>query len=339
VPAQYEVLKDLSATSSLQEQFVLDVLIGLSQSPKTVPSKYFYDAEGSRLFQVITDLPEYYLTKCESEILENHKEQIAHLLARNSFNLVELGPGDAHKTVVLMEQFLHSNLNFQYVPIDISETAIQQLTKSLDQRFPKLRVHGLVSGYSNGLKWLNRLNGQSNFVVFMGSNIGNFNKPAARVFLQSLWNSLHNDDLVLIGFDLKKDINLMLLAYNDPRGVTAQFNLNLLRRINYELGGNFDLTKFRHYANYDVYSGAMESYLVSLESQEVSIKKIGQSFHFDPWEPIHTEYSYKYLESDIQELAKITGFTVEAQLYDSKHYFVDSIWRVRKNGGAKGENK
>jgi len=333
--ATYEVLKDLSSSTPIQEQFELDVLIGLSESPKRIPSKYFYDAEGSRLFQVITDLPEYYLTRCEYEILETHKKDIAEMISGGTVNLVELGPGDAHKTVVLMEYFLSQGIDFQYVPIDISETALKQLTESLNQRFPQLRVHGFVSGYTNGLKWLNHLQHQRNFVAFLGSNIGNFNRPAARVFLQSLWNALQEDDLVLIGFDLKKDINLMLLAYNDLRGVTAQFNLNVLHRINRELGGNFDVTKFRHYANYDVYSGAMESYLVSLHNQDVHIKGIGQSFHFDPWEPIHTEYSYKYLESDIHELAKMTGFTVEKQLYDSRNYFVDSIWRVKKNSGNK----
>jgi dimethylhistidine N-methyltransferase len=332
--AGYEILKDLSASSMIQEQFALDVLLGLSETPKTIHSKYFYDAEGSRLFQAITDLPEYYLTRCEHEILETHKDEIARLVSRRRFNLVELGPGDAHKTMLLMDRFLSAGIDFRYVPIDISEAAMQELVNSLDRRFPKLSVHGLVSSYSNGLKWLNTMKNESNFLLFMGSNIGNFNKAAARVFLRSLWNSLQSEDLVLIGFDLKKDINMMLLAYNDRQEVTARFNLNLLQRINRELGANFDLNRFRHYANYDVYSGAMESYLVSTESQDVFIKSIGQSFHFEPWEPIHTEYSYKYLESDIEELAKTTGFTVETQLYDSKHFFVDSIWRVAKKREA-----
>lgn len=330
--AKYEILKDLSASSTIQEQFSLDVLLGLSEAPKTIPSKYFYDAEGSRLFQAITDLPEYYLTRCEQEILETHGEEILRLVARQTFNLVELGPGDAHKTMLLMDRFLAAGIDFRYVPIDISEAAMQELIASLDRRFPNLAVHGLVSGYSNGLKWLSRNKSEPNFLLFMGSNIGNFNKAASRVFLRSLWNSLQNNDLALIGFDLKKDIHRMLLAYNDRKEVTARFNLNLLQRINRELGADFDLKMFLHYANYDVYSGAMESYLVSTRSQDVFIKGIGQSFHFEPWEPIHTEYSYKYLESDIEELAKVTGFAVETQLYDSQHFFVDSIWRVRKDG-------
>ena len=136
----------------------------------------------------------------------------------------------------------------------------------------------------------------------------------------------------MIGFDLKKDIETLLWAYNDSSGVTAEFNLNLLKRINRELGGTFDVKKFRHYGTYNVFSGAMESYLVSLERQEVFIGMIGRAFEFNEWEPIHTEYSYKYLISDIMKLAEETGFTVERMLYDQEKYFTDSIWRVVKPG-------
>ena len=167
-------------------------------------------------------------------------------------------------------------------------------------------------------------------VLFLGSNLGNFHKSQARGFLRNLWNVLKNGDLVLIGFDLKKNIDMMQKAYNDPGGITSRFNLNLLHRINRELGGNFDLKKFQHYSSYHVLSGAMESYLVSLEKQSVFIKAIGQTFLFEHWEPVHTEYSYKYLESDIKELAEKTGYKIQKQLYDQKKYFVDSIWRVQK---------
>jgi uncharacterized SAM-dependent methyltransferase len=139
---------------------------------------------------------------------------------------------------------------------------------------------------------------------------------------------------VLIGFDLKKDIDVMLKAYNDSEKITAEFNFNLLRRINRELGGNFDIESFRFYASYNVFSGAIESYLVSQKEQAVFIKHLGQSFDFDAWEPIHTEYSYKYLESDIEGLAKNTGYRIEKQLYDSRQYFVDSVWRVEKQEDA-----
>jgi L-histidine N-alpha-methyltransferase len=197
-------------------------------------------------------------------------------------------------------------------------------------KFQQLRINGIVAEYFHGLKWLGKLEKYRNLVLFLGSNLGNFNKPQSRVFLRNLWNTLNDGDLMLTGFDLKKDIDLMQKAYNDSKGLTSEFNLNLLRRINTELGGNFDLSKFRHYSSYDVFSGAMESYLVSLEAQTVFIKEIGQTFSFKAWEPIHTEYSYKYLESDIEELAEATGFLVEKKLYDSKRYFVDYIWKVNK---------
>lgn len=335
--ATFKVLdhRDLAGLLGIKQTFALDVLVGLSESQKMLPSKYFYDSEGSRLFQEITRLPEYYLTRCEFEILESNANRVASLLSAHQWNLIELGPGDGHKTNLLLREFLRKKLNFYYVPIDISESAMESLVASLNRDLPELEVRGLVSDYFNGLKWLNRIkeekNDRRNLVLFLGSNIGNFNAARARVFLRSLWSSLNHDDLVLIGFDLKKDINRMLAAYNDSAGITSAFNLNLLKRINRELGGNFDLTKFQHFANYDVFSGAMESYLVSQAEQNVFVEEIGQTFQFKPWEPIHTEYSYKFLRSDIETLAAETGYSIETQFYDSKFYFTDSIWRVNKS--------
>jgi len=256
--------------------------------------------------------------------------EIAQLVRGEKFNLVELGAGDGRKTSLLINHFLRNGFRFQYVPIDISESAMKTLTDFLNKSFPELETTGIVAEYFNGLKWLNNITGSRNLVLFLGSNLGNFNKPQSRVFLRNLWNTLNDGDYLLTGFDLKKDIDLMLKAYNDSQGITREFNLNLLRRINTELKGDFDIEKFRHYSGYDVFTGAMESYLVSLENQTVFIKDIGQSFAFQEWEPIHTEYSYKYLESDIRELAEATGFVIEKQLYDSRMWFVDSVWKVQK---------
>jgi L-histidine N-alpha-methyltransferase len=329
--AVFETLTDLEGKLTIKEAFARDVLIGLSSAPKRISSKYFYDAEGSRLFQNITDLPEYYLTRCEFEIFEYHKEGIAEFLREESFNLIELGPGDARKTRVLLKYFLEQELDFQYIPIDISESALEGLIHNMQVEFPELQVHGLVSEYFNALNWLKNLNHRRNVVLFLGSSIGNFNREASRIFLQSLWNCLNPGDYTLIGFDLKKDIELLLKAYNDSRGITREFNLNLLRRINRELGGNFEIDRFRHFASYNVFSGAMESYLVSKEGQTIMIQDIGQSFSFDPWEPIHTEYSYKYLESDITKLAEDTGFVPVEQFYDPAKFFTDVLWRVEKH--------
>lgn len=330
--ATYRVLtpQDLASGEIASQAFALDVLTGLSENPKRLQSKYFYDDEGSRLFQQIMALPEYYLTRCERDILTRCRQDIADPIAGQPFLLVELGAGDGQKTRILIDHFLQRRLSFTYVPVDISEGAMQTLTTTLSREFSRLDIGGIIAEYFDGLKWLSGQTERRKLVLFLGSNIGNFNRPQAKYFLRNLWNALNDGDIVLIGFDLKKDIDLMLKAYNDSRGITAAFNFNLLKRINRELAGDFDIDKFRFYASYDVFSGAIESYLVSIEAQTASIKSIGQSFHFKPWEPIHMEYSYKFLPSDIEELARETGYTILQHLTDGKGYFCDSIWRVNK---------
>ena len=313
-----------------QREFARDVLLGLYRSPKSIPSRHFYDEEGNRLFQRIMGLPEYYLTDCELEILQTHRERITGHIDGGEFNLVELGAGDGRKTRVLLEHLHGQGLGFRYVPIDICSPSLVQLVASCESSFPGMGIEGLVSEYFDGLAWLSGLNDRRNVVLFLGSNIGNFNASEARVFLRSLWNSLNHGDLVLIGFDLKKDIDVLARAYNDSQGVTAQFNLNLLRRINGELGGNFRIEGFEHYSAYDFFSGAMESYLVSRTSQRVFIEALRKDFSFEAWEPIHTEVSHKYLPSDISSLAEETGFEVVDEVSDSRNWFVDSLWRVAK---------
>jgi dimethylhistidine N-methyltransferase len=324
------LLEKIDSTVDERHKFSLDILLGLSERPKRISSKYIYDEEGSRLFQEITRLPEYYPTKCEYDILAANKSDILQMVADRPFQIVELGAGDGHKTEVLIRHFLEAGLDFRYVPIDISEAALEMLCGSFEKKYPGLDMLAIVAEYFDALKWLTQSGDQANLVLFLGSNIGNFSRSQTHVFLRSLWNSLNPDDRVLIGFDLKKDIELLLRAYNDSKGVTAAFNKNLLQRINRILGGNFDLSKFRHYATYDVFSGAMESYLVSLEPQIVTVREMGEAFTFEAWEPIHTEYSYKYLESDIVEIARETGFLIEKQMFDERHWFVDSLWRVHK---------
>jgi dimethylhistidine N-methyltransferase len=336
MPNTYKVLShlDLEDLTDQHQGFALDVLVGLSETPKRLSSRYFYDDYGSELFQKIMDLPEYYLTKCELDIFKRHRKKIADLVKYKSFNLIELGAGDGRKTSILLDYFLKHKFDFSYIPIDISEGAMKHLMDNLNQQFPQLRSDGIVAEYFAGLKWLRKLTDRLNLVLFLGSNLGNFNGSQSRVFLRNLWNTLNDGDYLITGFDLKKDINLMRRAYNDSQGITGEFNLNLLRRINRDLGGNFDLEKFNHYASYDVFTGAMESYMVSLEKQVVYIDTLNQAFDFEAWEPIHTEYSYKYLESDIADLAEATGFQIEIQLFDSKKYFVDSVWQVQKISSA-----
>jgi len=331
--ADYKVLegRDYADSFSERDAFALDVLVGLSSPRKRLSSKYFYDTRGSELFQQITRLPEYYLTAVEREILTVHRDRIARHIERDPFNLVELGAGFSDKTTTLLRHFHGRGLEFQFVPIDISTSATEQLVNTVGTDLPGCEVHGLVAEYFDGIKWLNNRHRRRNLVLFLGSSIGNFTHDEACLFLRNLWNSLDDGDLLLIGFDLKKDIDLLLKAYNDPAGVTSRFNLNLLDRINRELGGHFDPGKFRHFGTYDVLAGGMESYLVSTVRQSVFIELIGRSFSFEPWEPIHTEYSHKYLVSDIETLAAETGFVVVEHLTDARRWFVDSLWRVQKS--------
>lgn len=326
----YRILEpSASATAEARRRaFMTDVLIGLSKKPKSISSLYLYDAVGSDAFERICDLDEYYLTRCEFEILRRHAAALVTRLGDRPLNLVDLGAGDGRKTAVLLEALVEQGLDVRYVPIDISEPAMQTVVEAMGQRFDGLAIEGLVSEYFEGVRWLSGQTDRTNLVLFLGSNIGNFDKAHARAFLQQLWSALSPGDRVLVGFDLKKDIELLLAAYNDREGVTAEFNLNLLDRINQELGANFDRRGFRHFATYNVFSGAMESYLVSLERQRVFVGALRQSFEFAPWEPIHTEYSYKYLDDDVTDLAYFAGFEVEALYYDDKRWFCDALWTV-----------
>ncbi|UII32929.1 L-histidine N(alpha)-methyltransferase [Fulvivirga ulvae] len=307
-------------------QFAQDVLSGLSATPKTLSSKYFYDENGDRIFQEIMNLEEYYLTRCEYEILETHQQQILDLFigGTSKFNLVEFGAGDGYKTKVLLECFLNAKVDFRYRPIDISGNVLQILETSLEEEFPSLKVEGIQNEYMKALRELEN-GGTRNVVLFLGSNIGNFRQSQAISFLKGLYEGLNDGDLLFIGFDLKKDPQVILNAYNDKRGVTRDFNFNLLTRINRELKGNFDLSAFRHFPTYDPLTGTTTSYLISTKSQTVEI--MDTTITFDAWEPIHMEISQKYGMKDIESLASQVGFDIVRNFYDSRRYFVNSVWR------------
>ncbi len=328
----YEVIDaHAGAAVSGAEELAYEVLVGLSSTPKRLPSRYFYDDAGSALFARIMRLPEYYPTDCEREILETSGAEISATMER-PFNLVDLGAGDGDKTLILLRDLVARDVDVVYVPIDISEGAMQGLVARIREELPTLQVQGLVGEYAQGVRWLaaNREE-RANLILFLGSNVGNFDMPSARGFLGRLWAHMRLDDRLVVGFDLKKDIEKLLAAYNDSEGVTAQFNLNLLHRINRELGADFQVSGFRHYGTYDVKSGAMKSYLVSLERQEVRVEALERSFVFDPWEPIHTEYSYKYLRSDVDQLADDSGFVVVARHEDRQGWFMDDVWKPRRS--------
>jgi len=313
-----------------KSEFKKDVQAGLSKQQKQLTSKYFYDARGSELFNKITTIPDYYLTQSECEILHTNKNKISEFMAGEAFNLVELGPGDASKTQIIMQQFLNDNLTFRYTPIDISLKSLTMLMQRFDREFSNINITPIHADYLQGLTWQSDHSHRRNIVLFLGSSIGNFGPEATNMFFKNLWDILHQDDLLLIGFDLKKDISVLLRAYNDSLGITRDFNLNLLLRINRELGGNFDINKFNHYATYNVYTNAMESYLLSKQQQSVEIESLQTKIVFEAYEPIHTEFSYKYDINLIENIAAANGFRVVKNFKDRKDYFINSLWRVEK---------
>lgn len=310
------------------KQFLKDVIEGLSADTKRISSKYFYDKKGDSIFQQIMHMDEYYLTDAELDIFQTHKCEIAKIFSpdKEPFNLIEFGAGDGMKTKVLLKELLSHEIPFDYVPIDISQNALDQLQKSLTKEMPDLSFKGIQGDYFEVLNRLKEDNNKRNVVLFLGSNIGNFTNEEALSFTSDISDKLNAGDLLFIGVDLKKDPKKILLAYNDPTGITAEFNYNLLRRINRELGGNFDIEKFEHYPTYDPVTGECKSALLSTIEHQVEIDE--HTFHFEKWEPIHTEISRKYSLKQLHQLAKASGFQVKTDLFDSNKYFVDSIWEI-----------
>jgi len=311
--------------------FAEDVRIGLSSSPKYLLSKYFYNQKGDKLFKQIMALDEYYITNSEFEIFNSSKEGFLKLFNPQNglgFQIIEFGAGDGQKTKVLLKHFLKEAAKFKYIPIDISGNALKSLAEDLKNNFPQLEVDVIQDDYFKALKKLNLEGNTRKVVLFLGSNIGNFPNGQAIDFLKKLSFNLSEDDLVMIGFDLKKDPSTILSAYDDKEGVTREFNFNLLERINQELGGNFDLKTFKHFPSYDPVSGALKSYLISRIRQTVRVEALDQEFHFLPWEPIATELSQKFNMVDVENLAIKSGFRIKENYYDSNSYFVDSIWEL-----------
>ncbi|MEQ8359022.1 MAG: L-histidine N(alpha)-methyltransferase [Cytophagales bacterium] len=309
-------------------QFAQEVHSGLSNHPKRLPSKYFYNEKGDKLFQAIMASPEYYLTRSEFEIFNSQSEKIAGIFSdqNKAFDLIELGAGDGTKTKVLLQNFVKKDLDFTYMPIDISKHVIAYLEKHVKKDIPKIRIKGIVGDYFEKLHDLQMNDKNRKVVLFLGSNIGNFKKGKDVEFLRLIAKNLNKGDLLMIGFDLVKDPNIIRRAYNDSQGATREFNLNLLDRINEELGANFQRENFLHYPIYDPVEKQARSYIVSKKDQEVFIEAIDRSYPFKAWEFIHTEISQKYSKEDIEHLASASGFSHKEFLFDCKHYYTDAIW-------------
>ena len=311
-------------------QFAEDVLKGLSSTPKALSSKYFYDDEGTRYFQQIMKLPEYYLTECEREIFTVQAAAIHRAFANgdNGFDLMELGAGDGTKTAILVDHFLKNGADISYSPIDISQGALDELSAKFSARFPDLKMETRNGDYFQILKSLKNGGGRRKILLFLGSNVGNFSHEKSVDFFRQLDAVMNANDLLFIGFDLQKDPHVILKAYDDSQGITAAFNINLLRRINRELGGDFDLDKFVHYALYRPVECAARSFLISRKKQTVYIEALGRSFDLEPWEAIFMEISQKYNMPMIESLAAESGFEVKQNFFDSKNYYCDSLWQL-----------
>ena len=310
----------------MTDTFGQDVLAGLTAENKTLLSKYFYDDVGSRIFQEIMTMKEYYLTDSEFEILSMQAEHIINALKFSTpFNIIELGAGDGFKTFKLLEYLSHQNIPFNYVPIDISQEAMDLLTQRLKEKLPNIIIKPKVGDYFEILKE-NSLSDYPSLLLYLGSNIGNYTFEKAKELMLLFNNNMKKGDKLLIGFDIKKNPLVIHNAYYDRHGVTKRFNLNLLNRINKELNADFKIDDFDFYCHYNPLTGDVKSYIVSLKKQNVNIEALNETIKFEANELIWTELSKKYSFEDISNLAVASKFELINNFKDCKHYFVDSLW-------------
>ncbi len=309
--------------------FEKDIVEGLTDFPKHLSSKYFYDAIGDALFQDIMEMPSYYLTRAEHDILKAHKKEIVALFKNTGpFDLVELGAGDGKKTKVLLRELSDQWCDFTYVPIDISENSLKKLTRSLHHEMPNVAVDGFQGTYFNALKDLHQRDQKRKVILFLGSNIGNLAHEKAIAFLKGIRELMLPKDILLIGFDQKKNPQVILDAYNDQEGITAAFNKNILRRINRETDGDFDIHQFLHWEVYDPENGTAKSYLVSKIAQHVHLKKLRLEIYFKPWETIHTEVSQKYDDDMVNWLGKEAGLRIKTSFQNANGAFKSYVFSL-----------
>ncbi len=307
-----------------QAEFAAAVRSGLSERPKRLECRYFYDEAGSLLFEEICALPEYYLTRAETEILAGCADTAA-AASTAAASIVELGSGSATKTRLLIDAFLRRHGRARYVPIDISPSMLEASARGLLRDYPNLEIQALAAEYEQGLRRLHAERGRPKLVLWLGSNVGNLHRDEAAAFLRRVRGSLSAEDRLLMGIDLRKDPAVLRRAYADARGVTARFNLNLLVRINRELAGEFDPGRFRHRAEYVEGAGRVEMYLDSSADQRVRIGDLGVEVEFTAGEPVHTENSYKYSQPEIESLAAAASLRLAEQWFDQDRRFTDVL--------------
>lgn len=300
---------------------------GLAAAPRFLSSRYFYDKKGDSLFQRIMAMPEYYLTNSEMEIFTEQATAIVTAFGMNpkkSFELVELGAGDGTKTIKLLAELKKQDYNFSYLPVDISQNALSILETALSKQLPDLSIIPQQGEYFTILREL-LTSDQPKVILFIGSNLGNMTDSMANDFLTSLGSYLKKEDKVLLGLDLIKSAEIVLPAYNDAAGITRDFNLNLLTRINRELDGDFKIENFSHQPEYSEKTGITKSFIRSDIAQTVTIGALGQSFEFASGELIHTEISRKYNQAVLNEVLSGTGLSIVDKFTDQKGYFTDFL--------------
>lgn len=302
--------------------FADDVRQGLISSPKELQPWYFYDTLGSALFTAICELPEYYVTRAETEILRRFAPEMARAL-RGTDRLVELGSGDCRKTRLLIEALVARQPPLTFVPVDVDPATLESSARDLLSRFSSLHVDAICADYRDVASVITPAKGTA--ALFLGSSIGNLDPQSAAAMLRDVRRVLAPGDALLLGADLQKGKEIVEPAYNDALGVTAAFNLNMLARINRELGGHFDLAKFEHRAFLNEVESRIEMHLVSRERHSVRVDALAMDVMLDEGETIHTENSYKYSDADLQALAREGGFTIQQMWTDSRRWFADVL--------------
>jgi L-histidine Nalpha-methyltransferase len=317
----------ISQSQPLLSPIAEDVWRGLTRSPKSLPPWLLYDKAGSALFEEITHLPEYYLTRTERQLFKRHADEMA-AAAGPELTLIELGAGTATKTCTIISAILKRQESLTFYPVDVSPNALEAAVHHLTRKHGALTVKPLVANYTAGLPEIARLGGRK-MVLYIGSSIGNFEPMEASAVLARVRQSLHAGDVLLVGTDMAKDPSVLVPAYDDAQGVTARFNLNLLARINRELGGHFDINSFRHVALWNPDFSRMEMHLESLREQMIAIDDLGLEVHFEAGERIHTENSYKFSMEMICSILQNAGFSLNQTWMDERKWFGLHLATVR----------
>lgn len=307
------------------QPFCAAVTEGLAQFPKTLPCRFFYDKIGSELFEQICELPEYYVTRTERALLEQRAPEMIEA-AGDNLALMEFGSGSSHKTRLLLEAALKRQPSLHYVPVDISAQFLRETCLMLLAEYPRLSVTGIAAEYNDSVDALPTHDGPR-LLLFLGSNIGNFQRDEATAFLTRIRQAMQPEDRLLVGVDLVKDRRVLTAAYNDAQGITAAFNKNLLARINRELRGEFDQDAFDHDAPFVEAASRIEMWLISRREQTVRVPEIERVFHFAQGEGIHTENSHKYTLASFAALCAPAGLDVQETWTDDRHWFAHFLLR------------